>query len=195
MTDLSEKLVVAVSGSPRPQGNTVQLARHALGPAEEAGLQTELISLAGKDIRGCQACGWCRDRKESEAPRCKIEDDFGPVFERMLAADALLLGSPVYFGSATPEIKATIDRAGFAGRDAFRRKVGAPFTVARRAGQNYTFAQLMYFFMICDMIVPGSSYWNVAFGLKEGSVREDEEGLQTIEHLGENVVWLLDKLS
>lgn len=116
----------------------------------------------------------------------------------MLAADGIILASPVYFGSATPQIKALMDRSGLSTRGKNRRrpfenKVGGPIVVARRAGQNFTYAQLMFFFMITGMIVPGSTYWNIGFGEEKGDVDEDEEGVQTVRDFGKKLAWLSRK--
>ena len=124
-------------------------------------------------------------------------DDFHPVFAKLIEADIVIVGSPVYFGSATPQIMALLDRAGFVSRangNLFSRKIGGPVVVARRAGQNFTFAQLLFWFMINDMIVPGSSYWNIAFGRAAGDVNNDAEGLETVSRFAENLAWVAKKL-
>ena len=186
--------ILAISGSPRQGGNTVILLQKALDVLAARGFETELISLAGRNILPCLACGGCRN---AETPACvQKNDDFHPILEKILAADGLLIGSPVYFGSATPNIMALLDRVGYVCRpkDLLARKVGASVVVARRAGQNFTFAQLNYFFLISNMIVPGSSYWNIAFGLEKGGVETDAEGLATVRTLAENMGWLLEKI-
>lgn len=185
--------VLAISGSPRPHGNTRYLLELALGVVREQGLETELLSLHDKQILPCTACLQCAEDKNS----CILTDDFMPIYDRMSQADALLLGSPVYFGSASPNIMALLDRAGYVarlGNNVFYRKVGAPVVVARRAGVNFTYAQLMFFLSIMGMIVPGASYWPIAYGHKPGEVAQDDEGLRTIAHLAENLAWLVKKL-
>ena len=147
---------------------------------------------AEKKVKPCDACLICRKKGE-----CRIKDDFKAVFEKMVAADGIILASPVYFGSATPQIKALIDRAGYlsiAKGRVFENKVGGPMVVARRAGQNFTLAELMFFFLHQGMIVPGSTYWNIAFGKEKGEVAEDEEGLQTARNFGKKMVWLIKKI-
>ena len=117
--------------------------------------------------------------------------------ERMLAADGILLGSPTYFSDVTTEMKALIDRCGFVAkqnRDMFRRKVGAAVVAVRRAGSTHAFDTMNHFFTISQMIVPGSSYWNMGIGLEKGDVEKDEEGMRTMKVLGENMAWLLKKL-
>jgi catechol 2,3-dioxygenase-like lactoylglutathione lyase family enzyme len=116
----------------------------------------------------------------------------------MQQADIIVVGSPVYFGSATPEVMALLDRAGYVAKangNLFARKVGGPIAVARRAGHNFTFAQLLMWYMINDMIVPGSSYWNVALAREAGSVNQDAEALGTIDRFADNLAWLAEKIS
>ncbi len=186
---------IAISGSPRRNGNTDQLCQRCLAGLEAAGFSTRFESLAGKRIAGCTGCGWCRKHDED---RCVIDDDdFLPLYRAMEEADVIVVGSPVYFGSATPEMMALLDRAGYVARGngtPFSRKIGAPIAVARRAGQNFTFAQLLYWFTINDMVVPGSRYWNIAFGKDPGDVTEDAEGLATIDRLAENLAWVAQRL-
>ena len=118
--------------------------------------------------------------------RCAQEDDFMPVYEAMAAADGLLVGSPVYFGSATPNMMALLDRAGYVARQGdnpFYRKVGSPVVVARRAGVNFTYAQLQFWFVIMGMFTPGATYWPIAYGLKPGDAGNDAEGMKTMQNL------------
>jgi multimeric flavodoxin WrbA len=185
---------VAICGSPRKEGNTEFLLRRCLAKLAESGIETELVPLAGKTIKGCVACQGCRETRDKT---CAIkDDDFHPVFEKILEADIVVVGSPVYFGSATPETMALLDRAGYvsmANGRLLSRKLGGPVAVARRAGQNFTYAQMLYWFTINDMIVPGSVYWNVAFGRAKGDAEQDEEGIRTVERFGENLAWLAEK--
>jgi len=187
--------VLGISGSPRPGGNTDTLIKHALGILEGEGLQTEFLSLADRPIKPCMACAGCM---RSEEIRCVQEDPaFEGILEKFQAAQGILVGSPVYFGSATPQTMALLDRVGYVARShksLLRRKVGAAIVVARRAGQNFTFAQLNYFFLIAEMIVPGSTYWNVAFGREKGEVTADQEGMDTVKTLAANMAWLMKKL-
>jgi len=185
--------VLAISGSPRRDGNTDTLIGVAFEVLEERGIETEFVSLAGKTIKTCTACMAC-----TRAPKCVLEDDFDPIFRAMIGADGIIIGSPVYFGSATGEITALLDRAGYVARkngNLFYRKVGGPVVVARRIGQNFTLAQLLMWFMINGMIVPGSTYWNIAFGSHDIDVLEDEEGVRTIRAFAENIAWLLERLA
>jgi multimeric flavodoxin WrbA len=186
---------VALSGSPRKKGNTVFALQTVLDVLADSGIETELHSLAGLSIQGCTACGRCRQEKDAHC-HGRI-DDLSPILDRCLNTDILLLGSPVYFGSATPEIKCVMDRLGYPSRGAgnpLSRKLGAAIVVARRAGQNFTLAQLSYFFQIMDMMQVGSSYWNILFGKNKGDVAEDQEGIDTLKQLGTNLAFAANKL-
>jgi multimeric flavodoxin WrbA len=185
--------IIGIVGSPRRGGNTERLTKEALQAASEEGAETELITLAGKEIKPCDGCRQCREKKID----CHIKDDLGPIFHKVLAADGLILATPVYVGSATAQTKAFIDRvcfwSGAFGRP-LENKAGAPLVVARRAGQNFTFAQLLFFFFLTGMIIPGTTYWSIAFGKEKGEVANDEEGMSTARNLGKKMAWLADKL-
>ena len=183
---------IAIVGSPRRNGNTEFLTRHTLKAIAEEGVTTELVRLAGRDIRPCDACDVCREEE-----RCPIEDDLFPIYTRIKRADAVILASPVYYGSATALMKAFIERTGHISgrRRVFDGKVGGPLVVARRAGQNFTLAQIMYWFQYLGFFVPGSTYWNMAFGGREKDVSHDEEGLRTAWNFGKNIAFLLKKLN
>ncbi len=189
--------IVGIVGSPRVEGNTELLVDEALKAAGEEGVETELLRLAGKEVKPCDACLSCRKTGE-----CRIRDDFKYFFDKMAEADGIILATPVYFGSATAEIKALIDRAGYVssargrlgkGR-VFENKAGGGIVVARRAGHNFTFAQLLFFFLQQGMIVPGSTYWNIAFGREKGEASKDEEGLETARNFGKKMAWLLKRI-
>jgi multimeric flavodoxin WrbA len=185
-------LVVGIVGSPRKGGNTEILMKEALKVCQEEGLRTESFLLADLRIGPCNECMVCKNERI-----CPIEDDFLPLYEEMLKADGILFGSPVFFSSTTPGMKAFIDRSGYLGiaqGRPFERKVGGAIVVGRRAGHNFTFAELLFFFLYHGMIVPGSTYWNVAFGRDVGEVLNDEEGMRTIREFAKNVCWLIKKL-
>ena len=188
--------VLGIAGSPRRGGNTDILVNMALRVLAENGLETEFLSLADRPIKPCTACGGCSKLDEA---RCVQEDPaFEGLIEKFAEADGILIGSPVYFGSATPQTMALLDRVGYVARrhpELLRRKVGAAIAVARRAGQNFTFAQLNYFFLISQMIVPGSTYWNVATARDKGDVENDAEGIETIKNLADNMAWVMKKLA
>ncbi len=186
---------IAISGSPRKNGNTETLLQRCLDGLAGKGIPGELVSLRDKTIKGCRACAICSRNRDK---RCNTkDDDFHPIFEVMQKADIIVVGSPVYFGSAAPEIMALLDRAGYVSRangNLLSRKLGGPVAVARRAGHNFTFAQLLMWFMINDMVVPGSSYWNVALAREAGKVLEDGEALATVDRFAENLAWLAERL-
>jgi multimeric flavodoxin WrbA len=188
--------VLGISGSPRRNGNTDILINAALEVLAGEGLETEFLSLADRPIKPCTACRGCF---ASDTIRCVQEDPaFEGILEKFAEADGILIGSPVYFGSATPQIMALLDRVGYVARkhpQLLRRKAGAAIVVARRAGQNFTFAQLNYFFLVSEMIVPGSNYWNVAFGREKGEVLSDAEGMETVKNLARNMAWLMKRLA
>lgn len=186
--------VIGIVGSPRIEGNTEILVAAALRSAEEAGkgtIQTELIRMANYRVEPCDGCESCR-----KLGYCKIEDDFEVIFQKMVEADGIVIGSPVYFSSPTPNILALLHRAGYVSQSKsrpFERKVGAPIAVARRAGQNFVLAQLLFFFLHQGMIVPGSTYWNMAIGREPGDVLADAEGMATMRNFGQNLAWTMEK--
>ncbi len=188
--------VLGISGSPRRGGNTDTLIHTALAVLADEGLDTEYLSLADRPIKPCMACAGCLKSEEI----CCVQEDpaFEGLIEKFAAADGILVGSPVYFGSATPQTMALLDRVGYVARrhpGLLRRKVGAAVVVARRAGQNFTLAQLNYFFLISEMVVPGSTYWNIAFGREKGEVNSDTEGMENVRTLARNMAWLMKKLA
>ncbi len=188
--------VVAFNGSARKDGNTAILLKRVLKTLEGEGIETELIQLAGEQIRGCTACRACFETKNQ---RCVITDDnVNAYIQKMIEADGIIFGSPTYFGMMSPEMKALIDRAGFVTRatpDLLKYKVGAAVVAVRRAGGMTTFDAINHFFLINQMIISGSSYWNIGIGNKKGEVEKDEEGMKTMEDLGRNMAWLLKKLN
>jgi multimeric flavodoxin WrbA len=188
--------ILGVCGSPRKGGNTDIMIQTAFDVFHEEGIETDYLSLKDNPVKPCTACGGCA--KNGGVDCVQPDPAFEGIIDRFREADGILLGSPVYFGSATPEIMSLLDRVGYVDRSGdhfLRRKVGASLVVARRAGQNFTFAQLNYFFLISEMIVPGSTYWNVAFGRGKGEVKDDEEGMDTVKTLAKNMTWLMKKIA
>jgi len=188
--------VVAFNGSPRENGNTYAMLQHVFAELESEGIETELVQLGGQKVRGCAACMSCFERKDGQ---CAIKDDIiNECITKMTAADGIILGSPTYFADVSTEIKALIDRAGLVTRacdNLLRCKVGAAVVAVRRGGSIHAFDSMNHFFLIGEMIVPGSIYWNLGIGLKPGDVEEDEEGIETMKQLGRNMAWLLKKLA
>jgi multimeric flavodoxin WrbA len=187
--------VVAFNGSVRKEGNTALLLNTALAEIAAEGIETELYQLAGKPIQGCIACYQCFKNKDR---RCAVTKDIAnECVAKMDEADGILLGSPTYFADVSASMKALIERCGMVGRanpDLLRRKVGAGVVAVRRAGSYHVFSSLNAFFLIGEMIVPGSSYWNIGRGREPGEVAGDEEGMKTLRDLGRNVAWLLKRL-
>lgn len=187
--------VVAFNGSARKDGNTALLIKHVFAALEKEDIETELVQLAGRPLHGCIACYQCFARKDR---RCAVSDDAANEFiEKMISADGIIIGSPTYFAAISPEAKALIDRCGMVARandDLFRRKVGAAVVAVRRGGAIHVFDTINHFFTIGQMIIPGSCYWNVGIGRNIGEVESDDEGVRTMQILGENMAWLLKKL-
>ncbi|MDH4140423.1 MAG: flavodoxin family protein [Coriobacteriia bacterium] len=188
--------VLGISGSARKDGNTARLIEEAFGPLREAGHECDLVQLADRALEGCRACGACGREKDR---RCHGRNDFGnEAIEMMEAADAIILGSPVYFADVSSKMKALMERTGYVARandNMFRRKLGAAVVAVRRAGAIHAFDSLNHFFLIGEMIVVGSSYWNIGIGRKPGEVEADVEGMSTMRALGENLAWLLERMA
>ena len=187
--------ILAIIGSARKDGNTTALTKIVFDELEKEGIETELIELAGKNLKGCMACYKCFQNKDKS---CSIKtDEMNELITKMDEADAVIIGSPTYFANVSSNIKALIDRAGLVGiaNDyLFKRKIGAAVVAVRRAGSVNVFDAINKFFFINQMIVPGSVYWNMGIGSQPGEVNDDEEGVRTMKILGENMVWLLKKV-
>jgi multimeric flavodoxin WrbA len=187
--------VIAFNGSARKKGNTAFLLGLVLEELGSEGIETEIYDLAGKPLRGCIACYKCFENKDR---RCAVLDDaVNECIEKMEGADGILLGSPTYFADVSASMKALIERSGMVARangDMFKRKVGAGVVAVRRAGAMHVFSSLNHFFLIGQMIVPGSSYWNLGLGREPGEAASDAEGVQTMKTLGQNMAWLLKKI-
>jgi len=188
--------VVGFNGSARNDGNTAILINYVFGELQNAGIQTEMVQLSGKDIHGCRACFKCFNNKDGH---CAVDNDYlNECIDRMTQADGIILGSPTYFTDVSAEMKALIDRAGLVAKtngDMFKRKVGAAVVVARRAGSVHAFDSINHFFLISQMIVPGSNYWNMGLGLDKGDVEKDTEAIDTMKTLGRNMAWLIEKIT
>lgn len=187
--------VVGFNGSARRDGNTAFFIEKTFEPLRAAGIECELVQLAGEVVRGCTACGYCREEGND---RCvEANDIINDCIDKMERADAIIIGSPVYFADVTAETKALIDRAGYVTRGndtSLSRKVGAGIAVARRAGTMHALDSINHFFLINDMIVVGSSYWNLGLARAVGDAAKDAEGIKTMHRLGENIAWLLKNL-
>jgi len=182
---------LAINGSPRTGGNTDSMLQKVLEPLSEQGWETEKYQLGGKQIRGCMACMKCWETKNM---KCIVDNDpLNEVMEKMVRADAIIIGSPTYFADVSTEVKALIDRAGFValGNDrAFAGKIGAAVVAVRRGGGIHVFDSINRLFTINQMIIPGSTYWNLGYGLEKAEVLNDAEGMANMTNLGENIAWL-----
>lgn len=188
--------ILALNGSPRSNGNTAMLIDTVLAELQKEGIETEKVQLGGKKIHGCTACMKCF---ENQNKLCVIDNDIlNELVTKMAEADGIIIGSPTYFANVSSEVKALIDRAGLvaiANGHMLKHKVGAAVVAVRRAGATNAFDAINKFFFINQMIVPGSIYWNMGYGLGAQEVKSDEEGMNTMKILGENMAWLLKKLN
>jgi multimeric flavodoxin WrbA len=184
--------VVAFNGSPRKDGNTALLLRKVLEPIEKAGIATELVQVGGKEVRGCQACYACFQTRNK---RCVNDrDELNRWIEKILEADAVIIGSPTYFAGPTAEVTALLDRVGLvacANNAMLSRKIGAAVVAVRRGGAGGVQDAINHMFLMTRMIVPGSTYWNMGFGLEKGEAANDAEGLNNMHDLGETIAWLV----
>ncbi len=187
--------VIAFNGSARKEGNTSILLNLVLDEMKAEGIEAEVYPLAGKAVQGCIACFKCFEKKNM---RCNVEKDIiNECIQKMIEADGIILGSPTYFADVTANMKALIERCGMVGRandGLYKRKVGAAVVAVRRAGGIHVFNSLNYFFSINEMVIPGSSYWNLGIGRQPGEVNNDAEGVQTMKTLGKNMAWLMKKI-
>jgi multimeric flavodoxin WrbA len=187
--------VVAFNGSPRKDGNTAFLIRQSLKELEKEGIQTELIHLKGP-IQGCIACYKCFESKDGQ---CALDKDMvNDCITKIAHSNGIILGSPTYFADLSLELKALIDRSGFVAKangDMFRLKVVAAVVAARRAVAIHVLDSINHFFLISQIVIPGSSYWNLGMGLEKGDVEKDREGIKTMEVLGQNMAWLMKKIN
>jgi len=189
--------VVAFSGSSRKDGNTAILLRRVLHELEAEGIETELVQLYDKGFRGCSACLTCAETQDNRCSGLK-DDGLNECIEKMLAADGILIGSPTYYANCTATTQALMERAGYATRKSgnpLARKVGAAVVAVRRGGAIHAFDSINHWFQINEMIVVGSSYWNLGIGLGIGDVEQDDEGMATMTNLGRNMAWALKKLT
>jgi multimeric flavodoxin WrbA len=182
---------IAINGSPRKGGNTETLLRQTLAPLEKAGWETELVRVGGKPVRGCIACYKCFENKDG---RCSVTTDlFNDLAEKIFRADAIIMGSPTYFADVSSEMKAVLDRTGLvsiANGHLLRGKIGAAVVAVRRGGGIHVFDSINHMFMMSQMIIPGSVYWNLGYGLHKGEVSGDAEGMGNMDHLGRTIDWL-----
>jgi len=186
---------IGINGSARKNGNTAILLDEVFNVLKNQNINCEMIQLGGKQINGCKACNKCYETKDNT---CIQNDDIvNHCIKKMIEADIILLGSPTYFSNISSEMKALIDRAGrvgIANDNAFKHKIGAAVVAVRRAGAIHAFNAINHFFLIEEMIIPGSIYWNMGIGKNKGDVKSDKEALENMRNLGENIAWLLSRL-
>ena len=182
--------VLMVNGSPHPNGNTAAALAEMQKVFEAEGVETELLQIGNKAIRGCVACGSCREKG-----KCVFDDavnEAAPIFE---AADGIVVGTPVYYASANATVVAFLDRLFFSASFDKTMKVGASVAVARRGGCSATFDELNKYFTISGMPVASSQYWNSVHGLVPGEAAQDAEGLQTMRALARNMTFLMKSIA
>jgi len=185
--------VVLLCGSPRPNGNTFQVVTECARVIQEQGLETEIVLLAGRRIESCTACNRC-----TTEGNCVLDDGLSDIIDSLRGADGFIVASPVYFGTARGDVMAALQRIGMVSRSTDRFltwMVGGPIAIARRGGHTATIQEMLMFFLINNMIVPGSTYWNIVFGWGPGECWKDVEGMDTVRTFAENVARLIAKIS
>ena len=181
--------VLLINGSPRKQGNTNVALTEAAKQLEKNGIETEVFWIGTKPVRGCIACGKC---KENANNRCVFNDDItNEVIEKMTSCDAIIIGAPVYWGQPAAQAMALQQRMLYAGGACFKGKPAAVVTVCRRGGASAAFQTLQMPFQMCNMPIVTSQYWNIAYGREEGQAALDTEGMQTMRTLANNMAVML----
>lgn len=184
--------MVAFNGSPKKEGNTYHALRLVAEELEQEGIETEIVHVGNKAIRGCVGCGHCFQSLDEQ---CVVKDDqVNEWVQKMKEADAILLGSPVYYSGVNGTMKSFLDRAFFVGGangGLYRHKVGASVVAVRRSGGVSTWDELNHFLNYSEMLLATSNYWNVIHGRTPGEALQDEEGVQIMRVLGKNMAWLM----
>lgn len=184
--------VLAINSSARKDGNTAILINTVFEELNKEGIETEMIQFAGNIIEPCKACWACGGQNNCVHKK----DMFREVYEKMLEADGIILGSPVYSANVSANMQAFLERAAVVGdmnRDGktMKHKVGAAVAAARRGGSLQAIDTMNHFFLNHEMYVVGSTYWNMVYGQMPGDVSKDEEGLSNMRNLGQNMAHLL----
>lgn len=182
--------VLMLNGSPRPKGNTFIALSEMEKVSHREGIETEILHVGNKDIRGCIACGSCREKG-----RCVFEDLVNETAPKFEACDGLVVGSPVYYASANATLVAFLTRLFYSTSFDKRMKVGASVVAARRGGLSATFDELNKFFTIAGMPVASSQYWNSVHGAAPGEAEQDLEGMQTMRTLARNIAFLMKSIA
>ena len=182
--------VLIINGSPRVNGNTTIAVNEMVKLFEKEGVETEVVQIGNKDVRGCIACGTCF--KKGQCVFDDVVNELAPKFEE---ADGLVVASPVYYASANATLIACLDRLFYSTHFDKTMKVGASVVCARRGGLSATFDELNKYFTICGMPVASSQYWNSIHGREQGQATQDAEGLQTMRTLARNMTFLMKSIS
>ena len=182
--------VLLINGSPRPTGNTSIALAEMINVFNENNIETEVVDIGKKDIRGCVACGVCAEKGE-----CNYNDIVNEIAPKFEKADGLVLASPVYYASANGSLISLLDRLFYSTSFDKRMKVGASVATARRGGITTTYDELNKYFGITGMPIASGQYWNGIHGLMPGDAEEDEEGLQQMRTLAENMVFLIKSIN
>ncbi len=184
--------IVAFNGSPRKDGNTTMLIGRLLEAVGQEGIETELVQLSEKPIRGCIACYKCFENLDG---RCAVKNDAANEYiEKIMGAQGLVLGSPSYFQDVTAEMKAFIDRVGFVGLangKMYKNKVGASLACFRRSGAMHTIETMNHLFFSNDLVIAGRV---LGLGKEKGEVAADEEGMELAAVLGRRMAWIVKRL-
>jgi len=188
--------VIGFNGSPHKKGNTFLAIRQVFGQLEAQGIETEMISIGSEEVRPCDGCGECKETRDGF---CIIDDDDVNIYmKKAYDADGMVIGTPVYFGSVTPKVKALVDRMGYcsrAGGYLLKRKVCVAVAAVRRQGAVDALNQINNMFMLNQCVLPSSVYWNFGIGRIPGEIKNDVEGMETLKILGENMAWLIKKIN
>ena len=179
-----------INGSPKAKGNTAIALREVQTELERSGIETELLHIGNRPIRGCVACGGC-----FKTGKCVFDDAVNAAAPKFEAADALIVGCPVYYGSANATLTAFLDRLFYSTHFDKTMKVGAAVVIARRGGCSAAFDRLNKYFTICGMPVASSQYWNSVHGRVPGEAEQDGEGLQTMRTLARNTAFLVKSIA
>ena len=182
--------VLMINGSPRVGGNTTIALNEMVKVFDAEGIETEVVQIGNKDIRGCIACGTCRNKG-----KCVFDDVVNELAPKFEEADGLVVASPVYYASANATLIACLDRLFYSTGFDKTMKVGASVVCARRGGLSATFDELNKYFTICGMPVASSQYWNSIHGREPGQAEQDAEGLQTMRVLARNMTFLMKSIA
>ena len=183
--------VLLLNGSANKKGNTFTALSEVAGQLEKNGIEAEIMQLGNKPVRGCIACGQCRMK---QLGRCAFDDDVcNRIVDKLNEADALVVGSPVYYGQPNGAVMAVLQRAFFAGANV-QNKPAAAVAVCRRGGATAAYQTLNMMFEMMNMPIVTSQYWNIAYGMAPGEVKQDTEGMQTMRTMADNMAWLLKKI-